>query len=148
MKIIDLALPMGKGMPVFPGTDPCDISWSHTIAKNGFRMGHITLNSHAGTHCDAPEHFLENAPGIEHWGLERCVGEARVLDFSCKKPREEITRADLLPYERYIVPGARLLLRTDWDKHIGDGDSYFTITPAFRGRPPNGWRKKDRDGRR
>jgi len=130
MKIIDLSLPMGAGMPVFPGTDPCSVARSHQIPATDFTMGHMVVNSHAGTHCDAPMHFLADGEGIQHWALERCVGEARVLDFSHKKPREEITRADLLPYDEYFTPGAKILLRTDWDLQIDTGDNYFHDYPG------------------
>ncbi|MDD3164459.1 MAG: cyclase family protein [Oscillospiraceae bacterium] len=131
MKIFDLSLPMGKGMDVFPNTDPCDICWTTSVEKDQYKMGFVTLNTHAGTHCDAPAHFLADGAGMEHWRLERCVGQAHILDFSSKQPREEITARDLLQYEQYLTPGARILLRTDWDKQFGTGDRYFRDYPGI-----------------
>lgn len=130
MKIYDFSLPMEVGMPVFPETEPVDIKYSHNIEEHSFKMGQVILNSHAGTHCDAPAHFLLNGKGLEHWKLERCVGHARILNFSHKKPKEPITVNDLAPYENVIEPGARLLIRTDWGEHFGK-DSYFSDYPPI-----------------
>ena len=54
----------------------------------------LTLNSHSGTHLDAPYHFDEHGPAIHALPLERLYARARVLDFTHKKPLEGIGPED------------------------------------------------------
>ncbi|MBX3013771.1 MAG: cyclase family protein [Caldilineaceae bacterium] len=109
--IIDLSLPLYHGMrgvAIHPHTQ---------IATEGYNTTNLQLYSHAGTHMDAPLHFLEGGATIDQWDLHKCVGPAQVLDLSHKAPNSLITIADVEPYAAVIQPGARLLLRTDWDSH-------------------------------
>lgn len=123
-RIVDLTLTHYHGMrgvQIQPNT---------TIAEDGFNTTNLTLYSHAGTHMDAPRHFIDGGRTIDRLDLEKCVGPALVLDLSHKTPNSLITVADLAAYADQITPGARLLLRTDWDLHAEQPD-YRTSFPRI-----------------
>ncbi len=86
------------------------------------------MSSHAGTYLDAPAHFIKGGETVGRLELDKFVGLAHVIDLSHKKPREEITPADLKDYQRKIRKGSRILLRTDWYKMAGH-KSFFTDFP-------------------
>jgi kynurenine formamidase len=97
-----------RGVDFEPHTTIADESWHTTI---------LHLYSHAGTHLDAPCHFIDQGGTVETLMLEKCVGSARVIDLTFLKPRGLITIEHLAPYAEKIGPGARLLFRTDWSAH-------------------------------
>ena len=67
------------------------------------------LGAHAGTHVDAPNHFIKGAPGIDSVPLDALVGPAYVVDLTHV---ESVVTEEVL--EDAGVPGAteRLLLKT------------------------------------
>lgn len=109
--VIDLTLTLYHGMrgvEIHPHT---------RIATDGYNTTNLHLYSHAGTHMDAPLHFLEGGATIDQWDLQQCIGPARVLDLTYKAPNSLITVEDVASYADQIGPGGRVLLRTDWDAH-------------------------------
>jgi kynurenine formamidase len=58
------------------------------------------------------------------------MGPAVVVDLSYKAPNSLITVEDLAAEQGVLVPGTRLLLRTDWDLHAGQPD-YRTAFPRI-----------------
>jgi len=110
-KIIDLTLTLYHGMR------GVEIQPHTRIATDGYNTTHLKLYSHAGTHMDAPLHFLEGGATIDQWDLQKCIGPALVLNLTHVEPNALITVADVAAYADQIEPGARLLLRTDWDRH-------------------------------
>ncbi|WEK55160.1 MAG: cyclase family protein [Candidatus Cohnella colombiensis] len=68
----------------------------------------LTINTHTGTHVDAPLHMIAGGATIETISLERLVGPARVLDLTHVKG--SITKEDLVPFA--IQSGERLLFKT------------------------------------
>lgn len=111
MTLVDLTLTLYHGMrgvTIHPHT---------RIATEGYNTTNLHLYSHAGTHMDAPLHFLDGGATIDQWELQKCIGPALILDLSHKAPNSLITVADLATYADQIGPGVRLLLRTDWDAH-------------------------------
>ncbi len=75
----------------------------------------FTLNTHIGTHIDAPRHFYADGASVTDLALERIVmREAVVIDVSHKKPGEGVTGDDL---ERTGVkpgPGQIAVIKTLW----------------------------------
>jgi arylformamidase len=124
VRIIDLSLtlhPTMRGVAFEP---------DKSIPTAGYNTTNLHLYSHAGTHMDAPLHFVANARTIDAVQLEKCVGPAQVVDLTHKAPHSLITIADLQPFTERITPQSRLLLRTDWDQHAGE-DDYRTHFPRI-----------------
>jgi arylformamidase len=81
----------------------------------------FTLNTHIGTHIDAPLHFFPDGASITDISLDRIVmREALILDVSHKSAGEGVTAADL---ERTGVrpgPGQVAVIKTSWtDRAFG-----------------------------
>lgn len=99
-----------------------------TVADIGYNTTNLSIYSHAGTHMDAPLHFVDGGRTIDHIDLEKCVGPALVADLSSIEPNGIITINDLEPYADKITSGSRLLMRTDWDAHA-DANDYRSHMP-------------------
>src|SRR5690348_1676701 len=114
----DLTRPMVPGMPVYPGDPQVSFSPSATIKTDGFRVTEVSFGTHAGTHLDAPSHFLAEGGGVDRIPLSTLIGPARVLDVST------------LSHGFEIGPGARILIRSGWSSHWGC-DDYFNAFPPL-----------------
>ena len=122
--IIDLTQTLSHGMrgvEIHPHT---------RLANEGYNTTNLHLYSHAGTHMDAPLHFLDGGATIDQWPLAQCIGQALVVDLSFKTPDSLISVADLGAAAAKIGQGARVLLRTDWDDHATMPD-YRTHFPRI-----------------
>lgn len=79
------------------------------------------MNSHSGTHVDAPLHFVKDGISVEKLPLEILVGESLVIDLS---GIQSITTADLekkWPKEKV----ERLLLKTRNMRYWEEGRNNF-----------------------
>lgn len=123
-KIIDLSLTLRDGMRGIR------IEPALRYDPDGYNTSNLTLYSHAATHMDAPRHFVADGPTIDEVDLQKCVGPALIVDLTRKRPDSLITVEDMRPYAARIGPGARLLIRTDWDTHA-DLPDYRTHFPRI-----------------
>jgi len=124
MQLIDLT------MPLRPGMRGVEFETARRLDRDGWNALTVHLYSHAGTHMDAPSHFVDGAETIDQVALERCVGKAEVVDLTSLKPRESIMPQHLAGAERRILPGCRLLLHTGWSRNLGKED-YRTHFPRI-----------------
>jgi len=108
MRIIDIALPVREGMVVWPGDALFSRNPIFAIARgDAYNLSRVEMGLHAGTHVDAPRHFIEGAPGIDQLDPAAFVGPCRVVAI---ENRWAIERADL---ERLDLTGVeRLLFKT------------------------------------
>jgi arylformamidase len=130
-QLVDLSLPLTHEMPRFPGSPPVSVVDDQRFEETGCRTSLLVVGSHTGTHLDAPAHFVEAGETVDAMPLERCIGEALVLDLSRKPPGAEITVEDLTAAagDDEIGEGARLLVRTDWDRQFGAPGYYADYSP-------------------
>jgi arylformamidase len=112
-RIVDLSLPLRTGET---GVE-FELQSSHQT--QGLQTTLLHLFSHAGTHLDAPYHFLNTGLTLEGLDLGKCIGPAIVADLSSIEPRGLINVEHLAAYADRITPGSRLLLRTDWSTRAG-----------------------------
>lgn len=120
--IVDLTLTLRDGMR------GVEIRPKTSIGVEGYTTTDVLLYTHAGTHLDAPLHFVPNAGTVDKLDLNKCVGPALVVDVSYKPANSLITVEDLAPYAARIGRGSRVLLRTDWGDHA-DAVDYRTHFP-------------------
>jgi len=104
--IHDISLPLSEQLPVWPGDPPV------TLVRQGDPDGpwvsRLGLGSHAGTHVDAPAHYIAGGATVDRLPLELFVGPAWVAHLPGPGP---LTATDLAAAG--IPAGtARLLLRT------------------------------------
>ena len=76
-------------MPVYPGTEPVSVEPSATLAADGYRTTRLDLDSHAGTHVDAPAH-LTDGPSLDAFPVERFRFDAALADLRPLDAREAV----------------------------------------------------------
>lgn len=81
----------------------------------------FTLNTHIGTHIDAPRHFYSGGAAVDEIPLGRiAMREAIVLDVSHKAPGEGVTAADLDRTGVRPASGQIAVIKTLWtDRAFG-----------------------------
>jgi arylformamidase len=110
MKIFDISLTVTPALPVWPG-DPTIVLERMVKMEDGAHnnISRIASGVHAGTHVDAPYHFIADGKTIESLSLETLTGPAQVVEIpaSCKLiGAEDLKNAG-------VVPGMkRVLLKT------------------------------------
>ena len=127
-QLIDLSQGIIDKAPTYEGLPMCTVTPSHTIEKDQLNMTLLTINTHGTTHLDAPFHFVANGRTVDQLDLSKCIGSARMIDLAHKGANEPVEVADLEAYADIVVPGARLLLRFDWDKVYPEA-RYFSEHP-------------------
>jgi kynurenine formamidase len=78
MKIIDLSLPICDGMPVYPGDPEVKIKQVHTLAKQGWNLRTLFINTHLATHINVPSHMMESGESLNDLSLDNFCGPAIV----------------------------------------------------------------------
>lgn len=123
MKIIDISVKVPE-VPVYPG-DPETKLLSVSSIKNGavYNLTEVTMSAHAGTHADAPLHFIDGGSSIDSLSPSQFCGEARVVTIY--KKEGNIEKEDLIPLN--LRKGERILFRTrnSVDGHIKDKEFYM-----------------------
>ncbi len=108
MDFIDISMSIEPGMVVWPGDRPVSIEKTQELAAGGpYNLSCITMSLHAGTHMDAPIHFLEKGSSIADMPLDATVGPARIIEIG---DPESIKRSELERLD--ITGGERLLFKT------------------------------------
>lgn len=94
------------------------------LAGDGWVARRLVLDSHLGTHLDAPSHFVAGAPDVDEADLEVLIGPAQVIHLDEVTPGEVLTAAQL-----GRVTSRRVLLDTGWSaRGLGQAE-YFGHAP-------------------
>jgi kynurenine formamidase len=153
----DLTHTFTAGFPVFvPGTEPA----RETIADyevDGFYAQRWTFGEHAGTHMDAPGHFVPGArmsPDITPAELLIPIVVVDIASKAARDPDATVEVDDLLRFERRhgrIPKGAIVAMDSGWARKVGDprafkgGDAFPDYHfPGF-GEEAARWLAKRRD---
>ncbi|MFC1838871.1 cyclase family protein [Thermodesulfobacteriota bacterium] len=106
---ISVPFPVDKPMPYFP-TDPQGPNITRIFDRtkgDPVTMSQININSHNGTHIDAPFHFMAEGTTIDAMPLDTAIGPARVIEI---KDPENIKLEEVETYD--IKEGERILFKT------------------------------------
>jgi len=110
MIIHDISMSIHPDMPVYKNQKE-----KRPVLRflQGFSTGescasNLTLDTHTGTHVDAPLHMLPGGKTIDNLDLARVITRCKVLDFSFIQ--EKITRRELVV--KNIEKGDFILLKT------------------------------------
>jgi kynurenine formamidase len=112
-RIIDLTLPFG------PHNPRVQFEPLKRIEVDGWTITKVTFDTHAGTHLDAPCHQLPGGTSLDEMDLAKCIGPASVVDLRHIPAHRDIEVADFAPHADRIVPGSRVIYRTDWTDRFG-----------------------------
>lgn len=106
---IDISVPLEDGMrqgPLEPLTPHIEFIMARDKG-NPVDMMQININTHNGSHIDAPKHHVKGGSPIDEMPLDTGIGPARVIEI---EDPVEITVAEIEPHD--IQPGERLLFKT------------------------------------
>ncbi len=129
-KIIDLTHRLSPDLFFYPGDPKVEFKQVQFTSGIGYNVNQIKLGTHSGTHSDAPYHINDKGEKVDKINLNKCIGEAQIIDMSHKK-EGLIEVKDLEPYNKIIKPGSRLLIRTGWDKMFGRKEFFSTRSPSL-----------------
>jgi arylformamidase len=104
----DISVPLTPELAVWPGSPGIEFrQWSAISDGANANVTELDIDAHAGTHVDAPRHFIDGGRSVDAIGLEPFIGPAVVVDVG---PAIEIDATVL----QSLVPAdiERLLLRT------------------------------------
>jgi len=128
--IIDLTQEIFSGMQLFPLHSPTRVlPWSPR-ERYGWTSNALFINEHAGTHLDAPVHFVEGGASVDALDLSLLTGPAMVLDMSHLYPKGLIG-ADDLEQTTATAPvraGDAVLLWTGVDRFLGQREYLSTYS--------------------
>lgn len=137
VEIVDLTHTLAPDFPVMvlpPELGQCQPFRMEEVSRYdgrgpGWYWNNISMSEHAGTHFDAPAHWISGRDlphsTVDEAPLEKLVGPAIVLDFSAESAADEdflLTRRHLEAWESAngeIEAGSWVLFRTDWSKNLG-----------------------------
>ena len=115
-RVVDLSHPLDDRTQHYPGDPAVRLSPARSLERDGYRVQHLHLGSHSGTHVDAPSHVVEDGVGVDELPMHLLVGPAVVVDLRDLGPREPVGWERLAAYAR---PGRMLVLHTGWDRFWG-----------------------------
>jgi arylformamidase len=119
---VDLSMAIHENMPTNQPDHfaPSVIPYSD-IHVNGWRGTKLTLDSHCGTHLDAPSHFVAEGATVEAVELDCLIGRCQIVDVP-------VSAYDV-PIEPERLPEitqTRVLFRTGCSSRVGtDPEGYF-----------------------
>jgi arylformamidase len=107
-KFIDVTVPLSAALPTFPGDPPFQIDVTHRMeGGDSYNVSRLTVGTHAGTHVDAPFHFIKGGATVDELALEILIGKVRVVDLGGK---DSVERADLEALD--LREDLRVLIKT------------------------------------
>lgn len=125
MTLIDLSQQIYAGMPrihVLPEVE------FHAIRRiesgHPLNISELRIATHAGTHVDAPWHFVPSGPTIDQVPLDQVCGSAVVVPIR-REAGQPITVADLEQSPQAIRGGDIVLLATGWGAKFETTDYNF-----------------------
>ncbi|MEM0155743.1 MAG: cyclase family protein [Thermoplasmataceae archaeon] len=77
--MIDISLPLKRGMLTYPGDAPYEEYEYYTHEKDHVHIMRLIMETHSGTHFDAPFHMLPDGKKANEIDLNKFMGKATVI---------------------------------------------------------------------
>jgi arylformamidase len=120
----DVTLELSPSILVIPEVGSPEFREVKRISSGDlFNATVMTLNTHTGTHIDAPKHFYDDGLTIERLDLDCLLGPARVIEI---RDRASIAKAELQKHK--IGRNEIILLKTDNSRLITMGSFHPDFT--------------------
>ena len=122
MKLYDISLTLSSELPTWPGDPKIQIEQISSIEQGAqANVSHLAMGVHAGTHVDAPDHFLGNGKGVDQLPLDLLIGPATVVEL----PAGESITIDMLQEASIPSHTRRLLFKTRNSAYWAQGETEF-----------------------
>ncbi|MBI4797215.1 MAG: cyclase family protein [Desulfarculus sp.] len=131
-RLWDISLCLGREEAAYPGDPPFVRQvLAHPERGDAYELASLSLSAHAGTHLDAPAHFIPGGARLEDFPLERFLPPALVLEAPGAGALPASLLAGLAPR-----PGWAILFKTANSQrgHAAGGrwrDDYVHLSPAL-----------------
>lgn len=130
MRVHDISLPVGPGLPTWPTSRGFRTSRAMSIADGDpSNVTWLEMDVHTGTHVEGPLHFIDGGAALDGFEIERFVGPASVARIDGLAITPERLEALGLP-----AVTERLLLRTansDRWAALARGEEAATFDPDY-----------------
>ncbi|HEY8500785.1 MAG TPA: cyclase family protein [Clostridia bacterium] len=81
MKLIDVSRPVFTGMTIWPGDENVIIERTSFISKgDAANISRLHAGVHAGTHIDAPLHFIDDGKSVDKLDINLFAGKVKIID--------------------------------------------------------------------
>lgn len=132
-KYVEIAYPIYAGMPVFPGLPEVILDPRERIEKGDDWNGTVlTIYLHAGTHVDAPWHYVPGAITIDQVPIDRFIyNKPLMLDLNME-PNSLISVDQIKAAGQAVKEADYLIFNTGyWKLRDSDFEKYSTTFPAL-----------------
>lgn len=119
MNIFDLSHSISSQMQIYPGDPEVVLEEGLTFENDYCHVDVLKLNSHTGTHIDAPFHFFPSGKKIDEFDINTFFGKGIVIDFSYKHENEPIIAEEVFKYDEYFKKIDFVVLKTEWFRYFG-----------------------------
>ena len=130
--IIDLTMVLCPHTKIYPGMPAPVLHHPKTHRGDGVQVTKLETSVHAGTHMDAPRHFLPEGTTIDMLDLNKLMGAAVLLNLGRPEPGSAIGVSALEPFIAKIKPGDIVLLYTGYE-YVDDNRLYCYLAPEAAG---------------
>ena len=130
MRVVDLTQVLGPDTVLWPGGAFSTESLAEHAA-DGYYSRAFTSPEHAGTHLDAPAHFVAGGARVHEIPADRLVVPCALVDVAAAcgdDPGHQVDADALVADEQRhgrLQAGSAVLVRTGWERFIGDGNTYL-----------------------
>jgi kynurenine formamidase len=129
LDLVDLTHALGPEAPAWPGAAHVSVGVDVDYAQ-GYFARHFAAPEHAGTHVDAPAHFVRGGVTVDAIAPSRLRAPAVVVDVRAATKRDAdyaVRAADLVAWERAHGPisdGALVIAWSGWSERWPDEGRY------------------------
>ncbi len=105
-EIIDISLPLCENTPHWPGSVAFQLLRYQDLNRGDpANVSRICCDAHAGTHIDAPLHFIQNGLAIDQLALDVLIGPCTIWDLADKAliTRQDLSFAGLPNFNKRIL---------------------------------------------
>lgn len=130
---VELGYPIYEGMPVYPGLPEVKISPREQIRKgDGWNGSVLSIYLHAGTHADAPWHYIDDSFGIDQVPTDNFVySHPLLVSIPCSE-NYLVTIDDLQTAGNGLYEADALFLNTGFWQYRGtDFEHYRNNFPTL-----------------
>lgn len=83
MKIHDVTVAIGDGVPIYEGDPPAMVRGAKALASgDSANVSSLCFGAHTGTHVDAPNHFIDGTRRVDELDLTKLIGPCRVVEVA------------------------------------------------------------------
>ena len=129
-QIIDLTMAIDGQTRVYPGAPQPVTTRLKKHQEQGVQVTKLEIAVHAGTHMDAPRHFLPQGISIDRLDLGLLMGEAVLLDLGRPEPGSAIPASALEPFASKVKERDIVLLNTAYADCPDDEKYCYLSTEA------------------